>query len=239
MLMALSLWWTAFLMGLVGGPHCLAMCAAPCHAVIQGQGKAVQMHGVASLASTKRYGAGLQFHIGRLAGYGLLGSMAAFAMEQLAWFSDRTSALHPVWVLVHLAILAWGLLMLAQGQQPLWLERAGRCVWGSVQPMLAMRGGVLLAGMAWAFMPCGLLYSAILVAALGASPWSGAASMMGFASGSALWLLAAPYAWRWLSGRVSRFRASWGTRAAGLMLVAVSLWALWMDLIDKPSLWCR
>ena len=31
----------------------------------------------------------------------------------------------------------------------------------------------------------------------------------------------------------------WGTRAAGAMLCAVASWALWMDLVYKPSLWCR
>ena len=108
-------------MGLVGGPHCLAMCAAPCHAVIQGHGTAVQMHGKLSRHTTVWNWSALQFHMGRLAGYGVLGAISAFAMEQVAWFSDQTSALHPVWVLMHLAILVWGLLMLFQGQQPAWL----------------------------------------------------------------------------------------------------------------------
>lgn len=237
--MMLALWGTAFLMGLAGGPHCLAMCAAPCHAVIQGHGKAVHMPGLVPASAPGWKRGALQFHTGRLMGYGVLGGVAAAAMEQVAWLSDRTSALHLVWVLAHLATLAWGLLMLLQGQQPLWLERAGRVVWGQVQPVLAMRGGVLLAGMAWAFMPCGLLYSALLVAALSANPWAGAASMVAFAIGSALWLVAAPYAWRWLSGRVGHARAAWGTRAAGLMLVTVALWALWIDLVHTPSLWCR
>ena len=226
-------------MGLVGGPHCLAMCAAPCHAVIQGHGTAVQMHGKLSRHTTVWSWSALQFHMGRLAGYGVLGAISAFAMEQVAWFSDQTSALHPVWVVMHLAILAWGLLMLFQGQQPAWLERAGRAMWQKVQPVLSMRGGALFAGMSWVFMPCGLLYSAILVAALSGAVWAGAVSMVAFAVGGALWLAGAPLAWRWLSGRVGRWRADWGTRAAGLMLVAASLWALWMDLIYKPSVWCR
>lgn len=226
-------------MGLVGGPHCLAMCAAPCHAVVQGHGKAVQMHGaMSSTGGTVRWSA-WQFHAGRLLGYGLLGAVAALAMEQVAWFSDRTSLLHPVWVLMHLLVLAWGLLMVFQGQQPMWLERAGRSVWAKVQQALSWRAGALLAGMAWALMPCGLLYSAVLVAALSGNANAGAATMVAFGIGGALWLIAAPYAWRWLSGRVGQWRAQWGIRAAGLMLVAVSLWALWMDLVYKPSLWCR
>ena len=215
------------------------MCAAPCHAVIQGHGQAVQWGMLQAQHAMRWNWSALQFHAGRMAGYGLLGAIAATAMEQVAWFSDRTSALHPLWVAMHLVILAWGLLMLFQAQQPAWLERAGRSVWVKVQPVLAWRGGAVVAGMAWALMPCGLLYSALLVAALSGTAQAGAASMVAFALGGALWLIAAPYAWRWLSGRVSRLRTEWGTRAAGLMLVLVALWALWMDLIYKPSLWCR
>lgn len=226
-------------MGLVGGPHCLAMCAAPCHAVIQGRSQAVQLSVHRAPIPAAFNGSALQFHAGRMAGYGLLGAVAAAAMEHIAWFSDRTSALHPLWVAMHLAILAWGLLMLFQAQQPAWLERAGRAVWTKVQPALAWRGGAWVAGMAWALMPCGLLYSAILVAALSGSAHTGAVSMVSFALGGALWLIAAPHAWKWLSGRISRWRSEWGTRAAGLMLVIVALGALWMDLIYKPSLWCR
>ena len=228
-------------MGLVGGPHCLAMCAAPCQAVIQGHGRAVQWHAsVASGVPTPPLAWSVwQFHLGRLLGYGVLGAVAAVTMEQIAWLSDRTSALHSLWVLMHLFVLAWGVLMLFQGQQPRWLEHAGRLVWAKVQPVFAWRAGGVVAGIAWALMPCGLLYSAVLVAALSGSLWSGAASMLAFGLGSALWLLFAPYAWRWVRGRVQQWRAEWGTRAAGLMLIAVALWALWMDLIYKPSLWCR
>lgn len=226
-------------MGLVGGPHCLAMCAAPCHVLIQGHAQTVHLRGKASNSLPAWSWSAAQFHVGRLVGYALLGGIAALAMERVAWFSDRTSLLHPIWVLMHLAIFAWGLLMLFQGQQPAWLERAGKSVWLRAQPLLSLRSGAWLAGVAWALMPCGLLYSAMLVAALSGAALSGAASMIAFGLGSALWLLLAPFAWHWLRGRVSRWRAEWGMRAAGLMLIGVSLWALWMDLIYQPSLWCR
>jgi hypothetical protein len=34
-------------------------------------------------------------------------------------------------------------------------------------------------------------------------------------------------------------RAQWGTRFAGLLLMAVACWALWMDLVYRPSLMCQ
>lgn len=230
-------------MGVMGGPHCLAMCAAPCHIVIQGRQKALQIlrekEGLKAPSVQQWDVPMLLFHTGRLLGYGALGAVAALAVEQIAWFADRTSALHSVWLFMHLAIFAWGMLMLFQGHQPLWLERAGRAVWTKVQPLLRLKGSVLLAGVGWALMPCGLLYSAVLVAALSGNAWHGAASMVAFALGGAVWLIVAPYAWKWLSGKVERFRAEWGVRAGGALLVLVSIWALWMDLIYKPALWCR
>lgn len=229
-------------MGLMGGPHCLAMCAAPCHVVVQGHQKAVQILRAVPPAKgpAPQWGASVMlFHTGRMMGYGALGALAALAMEQVAWFADRTSPMHSIWLLMHLIILAWGMLMLLQGRQPAWLERAGRTVWGKVQPLLQRKCGVLLVGAGWALMPCGLLYSAILVAALSGAPWMGAVSMAAFAVGGALWLVAAPYGWKWISGKVAQLRAEWGVRAGGAMLVLVSVWALWMDLIYKPALWCR
>ena len=88
-------------------------------------------------------------------------------------------------------------------------------------------------------MPCGLLYSALLVAALSNSAAQGALSMLAFALGSGLWLLAGPWLWARVRTRLNGWRESWGTRFAGLLLFAIAAWALWMDLVYKPSLWCR
>ena len=41
-------------------------------------------------------------------------------------------------------------------------------------------------------MPCGLLYSALLVAALSGGAWQGALSMALFGVGSGIWLLVGP-----------------------------------------------
>lgn len=206
------------MMGLLGGPHCLAMCAAPC-----------------ALVGGKRP---LVFHLGRLLGYSLLGALAAWAMGQMAWIADSSAALRPLWTGMHLGIFFWGGLMLARGQQPAWLERAGRSVWRRVQPLVQHSGGAGLAGMCWALLPCGLLYSAVLVAALAAKPWTGALGMLGFGIGSGLWLWLSPLAWRVFRGAVQRWRADWGTRAAGAMLMILGAWALWLDARHGPALWC-
>ena len=137
--------------------------------------------------------------------------------------------------------LRWplGLAPEAAARQPVWLERAGRSAWAKVQPWVSAPGGSLAAGFAWALMPCGLLYSAVLVAALSGGAWQGGLSMAAFALGSGVWLVGGPWLWRLSQSKVNVLRAQWGTRIAGLMLIGVAIWALWMDLVYKPSLWCR
>ncbi|MDP3230866.1 MAG: sulfite exporter TauE/SafE family protein [Acidovorax sp.] len=231
---------TALLMGLAGGSHCLVMCAAPCGA-LTGQGGGAQaaeqaVHWVPRGGVVYRTAA---FHAGRLAGYAAAGALAALAMDSLAWLTQQTSALRPVWTLMHVAMMAWGLMMVLQSRQPAWVEQAGRSVWGRVRPLVRAPAGVLAAGFLWALMPCGLLYSALLVAALSGGPVEGALTMALFGIGSGVWLVSGPWVWSRLKGRLDAARAQWGTRVAGGLLCAVAAWALWFDLIYKPSLWCR
>lgn len=239
---------TALVMGLTGGPHCLAMCAAPCGVVTGTSATSPLRLATAPAQGTVTFpvttpAAGWRrmglFQGGRVLGYALAGGVAAFAMERMAWLTQQTEVLHPVWTFLHVLVLGWGLLMLAQSRQPAWVERAGRRVWGWVQPRVQGHGRVLGVGALWALMPCSLLYSALLVAALSGGPVQGAVTMAAFALGSGLWLAAAPWLWGRLRARGNHWRAQWGTRLSGALLCAVAGWALWMDLVYKPSLWCR
>ncbi len=216
---------TALLMGLAGGPHCVAMCGAACAGVVR--------MGPRPTASSP-----WMFQAGRLFGYSLGGAAAAWAVQSLAWATTQAVALRPVWTLFHLAVLVWGLTMLALARQPAWVSNAGRTVWGRLRPWAGARGGVFTAGTLWAFMPCGLLYSALLVASLSGGALEGALSMALFAAGSGIWLVAAPRLVARLQRAGNRFRQDWGTRASGLLLVLAAAWSLWMDLAHRIAVWC-
>jgi sulfite exporter TauE/SafE len=216
---------TALLMGLVGGPHCLAMCGAACGGVVRGVG-ANPARGMWT------------FQGGRLLGYSIAGAAAGLAVQSFAWLSSHTAALRPAWTLFHLAVLAWGLMLLAQARQPQWVESAGRGVWRKVRPLAQRRGGLLVTGALWTFMPCGLLYSALLVASLSGGPLQGALSMALFAVGSGISLGLAPAALRKLQDVGNHLRKDSGTRIAGGLLAATAAWALWMDVAHRVAEWC-
>jgi sulfite exporter TauE/SafE len=215
---------TALLMGIAGAPHCAAMCGAACG-------------GVAQAGRSPR--AKWMFQAGRLTGYTAAGAFAASAVEGFAWLTTQTGALRPVWTLFHLAVLAWGLSLVLLARQPAWVGDAGRQAWTRIRPLAQRSGGVFTAGALWIFMPCGLLWSALLVASLSGGPVEGAIAMALFAAASSTGLLFGPWLFERLQAVGNRRRQDWGTRAAGVLLVGAAAWALWMDLAERIAIWCR
>ena len=99
--------------------------------------------------------------------------------------------------------------------------------WGLAAPL-----GI---GVAWALLPCGLLYSALLVATLSGSWVEGALTMALFALGTSVAMTAGP----WLLLRFGAdVRGQWGVRLAGLALLVMSVWALWMGFAHDQAPWC-
>lgn len=218
------------LLGLAGTAHCTAMCAAACTAVAGG--------------AVSRF---LAWQLGRAAGYATAGALAATTMQGLGTWGAASSALKPLWTLLHAAGLSLGLWMLIVGRLPRFLWALGQA---PAVPALAPRpvaaavprpGGVsltqpLLFGMGWTLMPCGMLHSALLTSALASSPWSGAAAMGAFATASGLGLWAGPLLWRQLAAAGAS--PSLAIRAAGACVAAASGWVLAGGLLQRVAAWC-
>ncbi len=215
---------TALLMGLAGGPHCVAMCGAACA-------------GLAKAAGARQWQALTAFQIGRLAGYSLLGAVAAGSVQGLGWLTTQSAAIRPLWTLLHLAAMALGVLLVLQARQPVWLDQGARRLWARVRAFNDRHGRAApwMVGMLWALMPCGLLYSALMVAALTGAPLDGAMTMGLFALGSSISLWAGPWLWLRLQ---TLGDGAWGMRLAGLALFGVSAWGLWMGLVHDQAPWC-
>ena len=215
---------TGLLMGLVGGPHCLAMCGAAC----AGIGRAAGARGNRAIWG---------FQFGRVLGYSALGAVAAASMQGVGWLTTQSAAIRPVWTLFHIGAFALGLLLLFKARQPVWLEGVGRSIWAQTRAWVGGHGrsAPVLIGTAWALLPCGLLYSALLVAAMGNSVLEGAVVMALFAFGTSVSMAAGPWLWLRLRGHGG---GGWGVRVAGLALAASSSWAVWMGLVHNKAPWC-
>jgi sulfite exporter TauE/SafE len=171
-----------------------------------------------------------------LCGYATLGAIATFAIQSIAWVSSYSAVLHPLWTFFHVLIFFWGILLLVLARQPIWVDRAGRNIWGHVKKLSVKQGGHFYIGMLWALMPCGLLYSALIIASFNGNPLDGAISMAAFAVGSSASLFLAP--WLWLKLKTKAVEP-YGMRLAGLLLSGASAWAIWMDLTHNTKVWCN
>jgi sulfite exporter TauE/SafE len=222
--MQISLAMTALLMGLAGGPHCVAMCGAACA-------------GIGQAAGTNRTSAMWTFQLGRAMGYAGFGALAAASMQGLGWMTVQSAALRPVWSMFHVAMAVLGVVLLIKAQQPIWMEQVGRKIWAGARGLAVGkgRGAPLVVGVLWTFLPCGLLYSALLVAGLTGHALDGALVMALFAAGTSVSMMLGPWLWLRLKGNGT---GDLGVRLAGLALAASSVWALWMAYAHDAAPWC-
>jgi uncharacterized protein len=234
---------TGLLMGLAGGAHCLAMCSPACAAVARG------------CAGVQPQSALLALLGGRAVGYAAAGALVAASVGVLGGWATSASWLRPLWSMLHLAAFALGVWLLWAGRQPAWMAGLGQAapqrdtsaaVPIQVMPLhgpgrIGANAGrsaarASLVGSLLVLLPCGLLQSALLVAALASTPVSGGLVMLIFALASGLSLWAGPALWFRLGGRDRA--AHWqsgAVRLSGVMLAGASAWAL-MHRMAEPAL---
>ena len=183
-----------FLIGLLGGVHCVGMCggivgafavASPRRSIpIQPDG--APNHSLGIIDTAPRV---LAFNVGRIGSYmvagmvaGLLGSVPA--MINLA--SIQTVA---YW-LANLMLVALGLTLMNIWHGLSRLEAVGQVLWRQLQPLIRKllpvqrtSQAIALGGL-WGWVPCGMVYSVLMTALLSGSVTRGALVMLAFGLGT-------------------------------------------------------
>jgi len=206
---------TLFLAGLLGSTHCLAMCGGIAAAL-----------GTAH-AAPKRQLRLLLYQFGRIASYGTAGALAGVAgAAGMGWATTRWNdalrlATAAIVILLGLRI-AFGP---SRGNRWLALpERLGASLWRmlALHTRISVREGslrALLLGLIWGWLPCGLVYSAVLAAAVSGGAAAGATDMLVFGLGTLPAMLGVSVA----GFRLSRPEAPLG-RLLGTIIVGCGLW---------------
>jgi sulfite exporter TauE/SafE len=161
----------------------------------------------------------------------------------LRWGADFLPWMRPAWTLLNGMLLMLGLALLVLGRQPGWLDTLALRIWGNRGATHRMQGSrrPIVAGLSWALLPCGLLYTALATAAMASDAIGGALAMLAFAAGTSINLMGA----RWLLDRMlkhSAARAQWlesaGTRVGGALLAALAIAALVAIVRGQPHPFC-
>lgn len=185
-----------FLVGLLGGTHCVGMCG--------GIVSAMSMGGQAG------WGLHLAYNAGRILSYAVAGAVAGALGAASLGLEGQVPVRMVLYFIANLMLLALGLYLIGLSGALAFTERAGQALWRRVQPLtrrfLPVRGvaQAFPLGVLWGWLPCGLVYSALASALTAGSAGRGAAMMLAFGLGTLPNLLLAGLLLARLNGIVKR-----------------------------------
>jgi uncharacterized protein len=214
--------------GLAGSAHCAAMCGGIAAAV----GASFPRGGRPAI------GAALAFNGARLTSYALVGALLAALLGGLAAPAPLPAVALGVRILAALVLAALALRLLT-GRDLLGAERLGQAFWARLRPVFGraarlsptLRPAAL--GLLWGFMPCGLAYSVLLVAAASGSALAGALTMLAFGAGTLPALLGLTLGGAALGARLQRPALR---RTAGCVVLLAAVWTLVAALLHAPGI---
>jgi uncharacterized protein len=203
---------------LASTPHCIGMCGG-----IAGAMNTSPERPLYPRAVLWRYS--LLQNSGRIFSYTLLG--AAFAWLGAPVF--RLEYANAIRILTGIVFIILGIHFAFDWQGIRRVERIGLPLWKLVAPHarkllpVSSSGGSFLLGMTWGLLPCGLVYTMLLVAAGSLDVGRSAATMLAFGTGT----LPALFAFSWLSlgGRNWLQLRGW-RRAVGLGAFLLGSWVI-------------
>jgi len=204
-----------FLVGLLGGTHCVGMCGGIVGALAMGAPARWSMH--------------LAYNTGRIASYAAAGAIAGLLGAASLGLEGQVPVRLILYFLANLMLIALGLYLTGVTRALAFTERAGQHLWRRLQPLtrrfLPARsvGQALPLGLLWGWLPCGLVYSALASALTAGSAGRGAFLMLAFGLGTLPNLLLAGI----LLARLNEFVRRPAVRiGSGLLVLGFGLYGL-------------
>lgn len=214
---------SAFLVGLLGGVHCVGMCGGIVAALSLG------------LPESRRTVSGrwpylLAYNLARIGSYTIAGAL----LGGIGWLASNWTGLHQVQqglqLLAGLFMIFLGMYLAGWWQGLARLERVGGLLWTRLEPFgrrflpVSTPRQAFALGLVWGWLPCGLVYSVLVWAISTGSPWQGAGLLLSFGLGTLPNLLLLGTAATSLSARVRDPRTR---RIAGSLVVMFGIYSLY------------
>ncbi|MBI2276023.1 MAG: sulfite exporter TauE/SafE family protein [Dechloromonas sp.] len=204
-----------FLVGLLGGTHCVGMCGG--------------IVGALSLGAPARWSMLLSYNSGRILSYGAAGAIAGALGAASMGLEGQVPVRLILFLLANLMLVALGLYLIGMTRTLAFTERAGQHLWRLIQPLtkrfLPVRtvAQAFPLGLLWGWLPCGLVYSALASSLTAGSSGRGALMMLAFGLGTLPNLLLAGI----LFARLNEFVRRPAVRMfSGLLVLGFGLYGL-------------
>ncbi|PLY14829.1 MAG: hypothetical protein C0631_09965 [Sedimenticola sp.] len=215
---------SAFLVGLLGGVHCVGMCGGIVGALTFG----LPVERRSSVLDMLPFQ--LAYNLGRITSYVVAGAIMGGVGILLAQFMPVYLAQRVLLGIAGLFMVLLGLYLAGWWMALNRVERAGSLIWRRLEPigrrLMPVRSPrqALVIGLVWGWIPCGLVYSMLVNAVSAGGVWQGALLMLAFALGTLPNLLVMGT----LAGAAARLAESRLARQiAGTTVILFGLYTLW------------
>jgi sulfite exporter TauE/SafE len=219
----------AFVAGIAGSTHCVAMCG--------GLAGALGMRArVVQSTAAQTFVRALLMQLGRIGSYSVAGALVGALAGAGSMFAAEINFLYVAQALrlfAGLVLLAIAVRIAFAWNAFAWIERAGARFWSRLAPMTKRLGtdsrnrprivDSLLLGAIWGWLPCGLVYSMLLFAAANGDAARGAAIMIAFGFGTLPAMLVGTLLAAQLTTVLKQRSTKW---VAAALLAAFGVWTL-------------
>lgn len=217
---------SAFLLGLFGTLHCVGMCGS-ISSVLTFSLPQQTRSSSATLVSYLGF-----YNLGRLFSYSIAGAIAGAFGSQILYSISPQHGHRALLLLSTLMLIAVGLYLAGWFPRLAYIERIGVPVWKKIEPLgrklLPVNSPfqALLYGMIWGWLPCGLVYSALLIALTQGQALQGGVFLFIFGLGTLPALLGSGL----FAGRLLKIAHNPDIRTyAGLLLILLAVTGLGLN----------
>ena len=209
----------AFLVGLLGGTHCLGMCGGIVGALSAGLSRDVRA------ARGRFVMTQLAYNGGRISSYAMAGILFGFLGEQ-AGNSGLFQGVPVGRMLGGVIMVLLGIYLAGWWQSLAYLERLGARLWRHMEPLgrrfipVRSAGQAFLLGLVWGWLPCGMVYSVLALALSSGSVAGGGLTMLAFGLGTLPALMTMGLAFASLGALVRR---PWVRTVAAILVILMGL----------------
>ena len=220
----------ALMLGIAASGHCLVMCG--------GITTALGMASAGARVGHPRVLLVIGYQVGRIVSYAIAGGIVGGAVGHVVDWLDIDAVRRGLRVLSAVALLVAALVAFGMLRDP--GSRVGRLAWRRIAPigrrLLPVTGltRALGFGMVWGWMPCGLAYTVIVIAALEQDALRAAATMLVFGIGTAPTMIALAFG----AGRAANLAAgNTARRVAGTILICSAALTLFAPQLAATVPW--
>ena len=173
----------AFLVGLLGGVHCIGMCGGIVGALSSGLSLDVQT------LRRRLVAAQLAYNTGRISSYTIAGLLFGFFGQQLGG-TGLLQGMPVGRIVAGVIMILFGVYLAGWWHSLLYLERAGAHLWKVIEPLgrrfipVHSAGQAFFLGLVWGWLPCGMVYAVLALALASGSAVGGGTIMLAFGLGT-------------------------------------------------------